>query len=102
MSTDSSEKKSISMSEYFTACAKHFTLDDIKSAQQRGNQTKDQCDKYNINACIVTYLNGAAKGYLTLNPVFWARTNYSVSETFYKPDDIKKEFPYKVFVGEID
>ena len=94
----------ITMQEYFNEVGESFSLDEIKDSESRLAEgiTNEQATKYNIKGCLVTYLEGAAAGIITLNPVCWANTDYYISDTMYKEDDVNKEWPYRVFVGKID
>ena len=98
--------KHISIDEYFKEVADSFSFEEIKNAKviigSSHNTTNEQCNKYNIKVCLVTYLKGAASGIVTMNPVVWAPTDYYISDDFYHKDDKNKDIPYRVFVGEID
>ena len=94
------------MEEYFQIVAKSVSFESIKNAKIRedspGDITCEQCKKYNIKACIVTYLHGAAQGIITVNPIFWSRTDYCISNEMFSEEDIEKCYPFRVFVGKVD
>lgn len=99
------EVKHISIRDYFKEVAESISFEDLKNDKiisSSNNTTNEQCEKHNIKVCLVTYLNGAASGIITINPVVWAPTEYYISEIMYNENDVNKDFPFKVFVGEID
>jgi hypothetical protein len=97
------EPKTITIDEYAKMCASQMSVK--KLAENKCTQsdiTSQQCDKYDISSCVVVYLNGAAKNIICINPIFWASTNYYISDTMYANDDTEKKYPFKVFVGDED
>ena len=89
--------------EFFENIAEDITVADLQDAAGRGSWeiSNEQCAKYNIKVCVLTYMvQGETDGVLMLNPAHWAALDYYISDTFYAKDDMDKEWPYKIFLGD--
>lgn len=95
MSTE--DVRRIDIDEYFKEFQSTVTLDMLKKNQRIGSITPGECDKHEIKACVVTYMN--IPDVFCVNPISWANTEYYISDKMYANDDKEQTIPFKVFLG---
>lgn len=89
--------REIDINEYFNDIQSDVTIDMLKKNQQIGSITPVECDKHDIKACVVTYMN--IPYVFCVNPISWANTQYYISDKMYANDDKEQTNPFKVFLG---
>ena len=100
-------QQTISVDEFYQQVRESYTLKELQDRAKGPcgtvngrSDTQEQCDKYKIKACVVSYMN--IPGLMCINPIKWAPTTYYISDTMWTADDEEKTMPFRVFLGEKD